>query len=375
MSFLKRNLLALLAMLIAIGAGGFATSQANRAIEVTEIICPPATYTAEPGPQGEPGEDGVDGADGAQGPQGEPGADGADGAVGPQGETGPCGPEGPEGLAGPQGEPGPQGEVGPQGEPGPRGETGPQGEAGPAGPQGPTGPAGPQGPTGPAGPQGIQGLIGEAGPQGETGPQGIQGETGPQGIAGPQGIPGPAGPVGATGPQGIQGIQGPAGVDGISYLADYGSFYSTPAQGQAPSTSPQPMLAPEVTGAVGVAMSAAGSISVTNSGMYNIQFSAQLQKDDTSKIDSVDIWLAKKGVSDLTFTNIPFTNTELVLVEKNSRAVAGWNFMIPILAGEEVRIMWYSSGQHTSIQGSAAKTAPDRPAVPPVILTVQQVGN
>lgn len=135
------------------------------------------------------------------------------------------------------------------------------------------------------------------------------------------------------------------------------------------------MLAPVVAGARGVAISADGSISVTRSGMYNIQFSAQLQKDDTSKVDLVDIWVAKKSIGAAGFENIPFTNTEIALVEKSYRAVAGWNFMVPILEGEELRIMWFSNNQHTSIEGSDAKVSPDRPAVPPVILTVQQVGD
>lgn len=96
MTFLKRNLIAVLALALSIGIGGFATVQSNRAIEVTEIICPPATYAAEPSEPGQDGEPGEDGADGAPGPQGDPGPQGE------QGETGECGPQGEVGPAGPQ---------------------------------------------------------------------------------------------------------------------------------------------------------------------------------------------------------------------------------------------------------------------------------
>jgi hypothetical protein len=108
--------------------------------------------------------------------------------------------------------------------------------------------------------------------------------------------------------------------------------------------------------------------------MYNIQFSAQFQKDSTKPTDRIDIWLQKKASGSQVFENIPVTNTEIDMVDRNARLVAGWNFMIPIQVGDEVRVMWYSNLKHTSLVGSSAKTNPARPAVPPVILTVQQVG-
>jgi len=165
-AFLRSNFIALLALLVSTGIGGYAAIQADQAIEVTEIICPTTTLAAEPG---EAGADGADGADGQDGQDGEPGA------------------------TGPQGEQGEQGEVGPQGE---------QGEVGPCGPEGPAGPQGPAGPTG---------ATGATGAQGETGPRGEQGEVGPQGAQGP------------TGPQGIQGEVGPAASE-VSYVLQGGTL-------------------------------------------------------------------------------------------------------------------------------------------------------
>ncbi len=59
--------------------------------------------------------------------------------------------------------------VGAQGARGPKGDTGNPGVAGPPGPAGPQGPGGPQGAQGPAGPQGPLGPQGPAGPQGVAG--------------------------------------------------------------------------------------------------------------------------------------------------------------------------------------------------------------
>lgn len=247
-------------------------------------------------------------------------------------------------------------------------EDGVDGECGPIGPEGPAGEAGPCGPEGQPGP---------AGPPGECGPEGSTGAAGP---AGPQGPPGPAGATGPTGPQGPIGLTGPEGEKGdkgdpgITTMGAYGSFYSTIASNQSPSTSPQPMLAPLSYVSNGVSVSAGGSISVTTAGVYNIQFSTQFQHTpDSSKVDKLDIWLAKKAAGSGSFVNMPDTNTEIGLEGKETRFVAAWNFMIPISPGEEIRIYWYSREQLTSVAGAGAQTNPDRPAVPPVILTVQQV--
>ena len=62
--------------------------------------------------------------------------------------------------------------------------------AGPAGPRGPKGDTGNPGVEGAAGPEGAPGSQGPEGPEGVAGPQGPQGPEGPQGVQGAQGNPG-----------------------------------------------------------------------------------------------------------------------------------------------------------------------------------------
>ena len=69
------------------------------------------------------------------------------------------------------------------------GAPGIEGAAGPQGPQGAEGPVGPRGATGPQGPAGADGQDGEDGAPGAPGKDGTVGATGPQG---PQGVPGSA---------------------------------------------------------------------------------------------------------------------------------------------------------------------------------------
>lgn len=251
------------------------------------------------------------------------------------------------------------------------GECGP---IGPAGPQGETGPCGPEGEQGPVGPTGPPGPAGECGPEGPKGDTGETGPPGPEGPPGPAGATGAQGPIGLTGPEGPQGDKGDQGDPGITTMGAYGSFYSTP--GQQTAGSPAAMLAPQVTSASGVSISSSGSLSVTTAGVYNIQFSAQFWRT-AKQDDTVDIWLMKKPSGSSSFQNLANTNTEVSLsgrMEVTERTVYGWNFMIPIAAGDEVRVMWYSGDGSTVINGLGAQTTPDRPAVPPVLLTVHQVG-
>ena len=137
-TFLARNWIVLIGIVIAWVLGGVAIFTAASVNNAVDVVCPP-------GPAGEQGEPGQ------QGEQGEPGE------TGEQGEPGICGPQGASGL---------------QGEQGPRGLTGAEG------------PQGLQGLTGAQGPQGEQGIPGAQGPQGEQGIPGAQGPQGEQGIAG-----------------------------------------------------------------------------------------------------------------------------------------------------------------------------------------------
>ena len=139
---------------------------------------------------------------GPNGSTGATGFDGATGATGFDGATGATGSSGPTGATGPQGTPG--GATGPQGS---TGATGPQGDPGGAtGPQGSTGATGLNGATGATGLNGATGATGFNGATGATGVNGSTGATGFNGATGATGSSGPTGATGATGPQGATGV-------------------------------------------------------------------------------------------------------------------------------------------------------------------------
>ena len=107
-------------------------------------------------------------------------------------------------------------------------------------------------------------------------------------------------------------------------------------------------------------------ITMAKAGIYNIQFSAQLDKTDSGD-DTVQIWIRKNG------NNVANTNTETTLVGNAGKHVAAWNFVVQASAGDYYEIAWHSADTSVFINYIAAASTPTRPAIPSVIVTVTQV--
>ncbi len=175
-------------------------------------------------------------------------------------------------------------------------------------------------------------------------------------------VDGAVGPVGPQGPQGATGNPGPQGARG----GWYGSFFDTTNQNNTNPAIAYAMKFNSTDGANGVSINDSSKIRVANSGVYNIQFSAQLINTSLDAT-TFDIWLAKNGEP---VTN---TNTTVSLDKKQTRYVAAWNFMIDLNANDYVELMWFSGQANAQIHYVGPQVNPTRPAVPSVILTVHQV--
>ncbi len=214
----------------------------------------------------------------------------------------------------------------------------------------------------------ITGPTGNTGPTGATGPTG---DTGPTGATGPTGDTGPTGATGNTGSQGPTGNTGAIGHTGAGGALGYwGSFWSTNTQ-----TNPSPAVIRTFTfnqfdsNNNGVSVISSSQITFANAGVYNIQFSAQLEKTDNGD-DILEIWLSKNG------TAITDTNTKITLTGNSGKTVGAWNFLVNLNAGDYIELKWYSSDTAARIFAEEAVTSPvelARPAIPSIILTAQQV--
>jgi nicotinate-nucleotide pyrophosphorylase len=70
----------------------------------------------------------------------------------------------------------------------------------------------------------------------------------------------------------------------------------------------------------GIFITQSSRITFQHSGVYNIQFSAQVEKTDSGS-DEIEIWLSKNG------QNVNWSNTTLELQGNSTELVAAWNFM------------------------------------------------
>ena len=211
-------------------------------------------------------------------------------------------------------------------------------------------------------------YIGATGGTGATGSVGATGATGSAGATGATGSAGATGATGSAGATGSVGATGPAGVGGA--LGYWGSFWSTQTQSSAGVTAANVMTFNNTdTDSNGVSVVSNSRLTFSNSGVYNIQFSAQLDRTSGTGTDTIDIWFSKNG------TNLPDSNTRITVSGSAEQAknVAAWNYQLELNAGDYVQIYWTSPDANIALVYGAPSSNPTRPAIPSVIATAQQV--
>jgi hypothetical protein len=115
---------------------------------------------------------------------------------------------------------------------------------------------------------------------------------------------------------------------------------------------------------VSISGSSKSQIKIANTGIYDIQFSAQLDKTNSSN-NTVYFWLAKNG------TNEPNTNTGVALFGgANEAQVAAWNFYVSASANDYYELRMAAIDNNALIEYA---TPPLGPAIPSVILTVGRI--
>lgn len=109
-------------------------------------------------------------------------------------------------------------------------------------------------------------------------------------------------------------------------------------------------------------------IKALRTGVYNLQFSAQIENTENTNID-VDIWLAYTGSS------VPNSTGRVSLTKVSGQfdnQIAGWNYVLPIEQLDYVELKW--SSQATSARIFYSGSNGIHPATPSVSATITQVG-
>lgn len=101
-------------------------------------------------------------------------------------------------------------------------------------------------------------------------------------------------------------------------------------------------------------------IVVANAGIYNFQFSLQLDKS-SGAAGHTYIWARVNGV------DVPYSASEVAIQGTTAEAIPAWNFVLSMNANDYFQLMW--SVDDANIQLKAVAAAAPVPAIPSVILT------
>jgi hypothetical protein len=146
----------------------------------------------------------------------------------------------------------------------------------------------------------------------------------------------------------------------------YGSFYDLEDQTNAGATSTNKFKLRQTDLSNGVSVVSDSRITIANAGVYDIQFSTQINKSSGGTA-VMEIWLQKNG------QNIANTSTEVVLQGNNTRIVAAWNLFVDAAGGDYYELCWHSNNTGVFINYVAGGSNPTRPNIPSIILTVNQI--
>ena len=103
---------------------------------------------------------------------------------------------------------------------------------------------------------------------------------------------------------------------------------------------------------------------ITQTGVYNIQFSAQLDNIGGGNVE-VFIWIRVNGVS------VPHSASKVIIAGPNDEKVAAWNWVLTLQAGDYFEIAWQSPSTDTVLLAAAASG--NIPEIPSMIITVTWV--
>jgi len=151
-------------------------------------------------------------------------------------------------------------------------------------------------------------------------------------------------------------------------LFNYGQFSDTTTQSGSANTAYAKKLN-TTDFAHNVSIENGTRIKVLNTGIYNLQFSTQLENTANTNI-TFDIWLAYTG------SNVANTNTQIDCSKSAGqlgRVVAAWNYMLPIQSNDYVELMWSCNASTGQLHSMGTQSNPTRPAIPSVIATLTQV--
>ena len=149
----------------------------------------------------------------------------------------------------------------------------------------------------------------------------------------------------------------------------YGAFSSN--QDQTATANTATLMTLNTTDFANDVSIATSKITVVNAGIYNLQFSAQLENSNNAPQD-VFIWLKQNG------TDIVGSTGKVGMPARKNpgdpfHSIVGWNYFVSMTAGQYIEIYWSTTSADVSIQFYAASGSPTKPATQSVVATMSFV--
>ena len=156
---------------------------------------------------------------------------------------------------------------------------------------------------------------------------------------------------------------------GVYLRAPYGAFSDFTDQTTTANTAT--LLALATTDFSNQVTIATSKITVQNAGIYNLQFSVQLENNSNAPQD-VFIWLKQNGVD-----IVGSTGKVGLPARKNPgdpfHDIKGWNYFLSMAANDYAEIYWSTTSVDVSIQTYAASASPTKPSTASVVATMSFV--
>jgi len=159
-------------------------------------------------------------------------------------------------------------------------------------------------------------------------------------------------------------------VDTVGGASYFGSFYDTTNQTGVANSVLTMGLNNSDPWNNGVSLVSGNRITIANPGVYDIQFSAQMVKNAGNNATHAHIWLSQNGL------DVPISASQLGFPSNSIYVVAAWNFFFKTtVANEYVQLKWeINSNVNNAIAITSAVATGNVPAIPGLIVTVNQVG-
>ena len=149
-----------------------------------------------------------------------------------------------------------------------------------------------------------------------------------------------------------------------------GSFFSTVSQFATVINTPTAMTLNNTDSFTSlVSVTSNSRILVNEAGIYNLQFSAQIDRISGSGVDTMDIWLRKQGV------DVPNSNSVVTISGSANQAklIASWNFYVSLTANQYVELMYSVTDIQLGLVIKAIDLTVPHPATPSLIVTISKI--